>query len=446
MLNADTIAALASAPGQAGIGVIRVSGPRVQTLMKGVVGRVLTPRMACLTKFRDASGSMIDEGIALYFPSPRSYTGEDILELQGHGGPAVLRLLLRRCLDLGARLAEPGEFTRRAFLNDKLDLTQAEAVADLIGASTEQAARSAIRSLQGEFSGLVHDLQRGLSDLRARVEATLDFPDEEVDHLHQGHARKQIGSLVSAVGAMLKTARQGSLLRDGLKIAIIGRPNVGKSSIINSLSKENVAIVTAIPGTTRDLIRQSVEIRGLPVHIVDTAGLRRAEDAVEEIGIARTWDAIAHSDVALIVSDLSVNDPEPLADICAKLPVGLRRIFVNNKTDLVGQSPRVTSSSENDEIWISAKTGSGIDLLEDMILKAAEWESVGEGAFIARERHVLALVQCQARIESALGVSSQPELIAEELRHAQLALSQLTGEVTSDDLLGEIFSRFCLGK
>jgi tRNA modification GTPase len=446
MGNADTIAALASAPGQAGIGVIRVSGPQVETLMKAVVGRVLTPRMACLTKFRDASGSMIDEGIALYFPSPRSYTGEDVLELQGHGGPAVLRLLLRRCLDLGARLAEPGEFTRRAFLNDKLDLTQAEAVADLIEASTEQAARSAMRSLQGEFSSLVHDLQRSLTDLRVGIEATLDFPDDEVDDLHQDRARKQIRSLVAAVGAMLKMARQGSLLRDGLRVTIIGRPNVGKSSIINKLSREEVAIVTAIPGTTRDLIRQSVEIRGLPVHIVDTAGLRRAEDAVEEIGIARTWEAVAQSDVALIVSDLSVNDPEPLTDICARLPVGLRRIYVHNKVDLVGQAHRLTSSAGIDEIWISARTGSGFDLLEDLILKVVEWESVGESVFIARERHVLALAQCRDRLESALEILSQTELVAEELRHAQLALSQLTGEVTSDDLLGEIFSRFCLGK
>ncbi len=443
---ADTIAALASAPGQAGIGVIRVSGPQTVTLMEGVVGRVLPPRMACLIKFRDASGGTIDEGIALYFPAPRSYTGEDILELQGHGGPAVLRRLLRRCLELGARLAEPGEFTRRAFLNDKLDLTQAEAVADLIGASTEQAALSALRSLQGEFSSLVHDLQRSLTELRVLVEATLDFPDEEIDHLHQNRVRRQIEDLVSAVRETLKVARQGSLLRDGLRIAIVGLPNVGKSSIINRLAKEDVAIVTAIPGTTRDLIRQSVEIRGFPVHIVDTAGLRRADDPVEKIGIARTWEAITRSDLAMVVSDLSVNEPELVAEICAKLPVGLRRIHVHNKTDLVGQSPRVTKSSETDEVWISASTGSGIELLEDLILQAAGWESATDGVFIARERHVLGLAQCRERLESALETLSQPELVAEELRHAQLALSRLTGEVTSDDLLGEIFSRFCIGK
>ena len=445
MSDADTIVALASAAGQAGIGVVRVSGPNTRAVMSGTCGRPLPAREACLSRFRDAAGRTIDEGIALYFPAPHSYTGEDVLELQAHGSPVILRLLIQRCLQLGARLAEPGEFTRRAFLNDKLDLAQAEAVADVIGASTEQAARSAMRSLQGEFSSLVHELQARLTDARVFVEATLDFPEEDIDPAQQQRLPVALQGLMYAIDAALAAAQQGSLLREGLRVALIGPPNVGKSSLINLLSDDEVAIVTPIPGTTRDLIRQTVEIQGLPVHIVDTAGLRLAQDPVEAIGIARTWDTMANADLVVFVSEASTTD-QILHEVRAKLPPGRPLVHVHNKIDLDERAPARKKTTGGDEVWLSAKTGAGMELLKSAIADAAGWSGAGEGMFMARERHVQALVRCRERLQDASTLIAQAELAAEELRHAQRALSELTGEVVSDDLLGEIFSRFCIGK
>lgn len=446
MPSADTIAAIATAPGRAGIGVVRVSGPGVIGVMHGVLGRELAARTVHLADFLDADGSVLDQGVAIYFSRPHSYTGEDVLELQGHGGPAVLRLILKRCLALGARIAEPGEFTRRAFVNDKLDLAQAEAVADLIEASTEQAARGAARSLKGELSRIVAGLQRQLTELRALLEATLDFPDEEVDAIHHIDARARLDRLLAAARDALRAARQGCLLRDGLTVVLAGPPNVGKSSIINALSGEDVAIVTPIPGTTRDLVKQSVEIRGVPVHIVDTAGVREARDLVEELGIARTWESIGHADLVVMVSDVTVSEPGELARIEANLPARARWIRVHNKIDLVGYAPHAESCDGVDHVWISAKDHAGIDLLEDMILKQSGFETLTEGTYLARARHVEALQVCEARLVEAAGHIVQTEIAAEELRYAQRALSELTGEFVADDLLGEIFARFCIWK
>ena len=446
MSDADTIVALATAAGQSGIGVVRVSGQQTAAVMLGACGRCLPARQACLARFRDAAGATIDRGIALYFPAPHSYTGEDVLELQAHGGPVVLRLLIERCLQLGARLAAPGEFTRRAFLNDKLDLAQAEAVADVIGASTEQAARSAMRSLQGEFSARVHRLQARLTDIRAFVEATLDFPEDEIDQHQRFRTPADLDELIREIDATVAIAQQGSLLRDGLRVALAGAPNVGKSSIINMLSKEDVAIVTPIPGTTRDPIRQTLEINGLPVHIVDTAGLRSAHDPIEAIGIDRTWQAIANADLIVLVSDASMQETDLTNELQGKLPAERKLLHVRNKIDLIGHAPAITPGHDHVEVWVSAKTGAGLELLQDSIVNLAGWTGAGEGMFMARARHLQALGECRARLESAIAVFPEAELVAEELRNAQRALSELTGEMASDDLLGEIFSRFCIGK
>ena len=446
MSDADTIVALATAGGQAGIGVVRVSGPRAQAVMLGACGRKVPARHASLVRFRDAGGDTIDEGIALYFPGPQSYTGEDVLELQAHGGPVVLRMLIERCVELGARRAQPGEFTRRAFLNDKLDLTQAEAVADLISASTDQAARSAMRSLQGEFSKRVHDLQAQLTQIRVFVEATLDFPDEDIDPRQQAQVPADLRTLTQSIDATLAVAAQGSLLRDGLRVALIGAPNVGKSSILNVLSKEEVAIVTPIPGTTRDLVRQSLQINGLPIHIIDTAGLRSAQDPIEAIGIERTWETIANADLVLLVSDVAQPDTDLMNELRGKLPLECRVIQVRNKIDLTGRPAAILDHAEQVEVWISAKTGAGVELLANAIAQAAGWTGETEGLFMARGRHLEALARCRVHLNTAVEVLPGAELVAEELRQAQLALSELTGEVASDDLLGEIFARFCIGK
>ena len=446
MSDADTIVALATAAGQAGIGVIRVSGPLTAALMHGICGRALPPRQALVARFRDAAGRTIDQGIAIYFAAPHSYTGQDVLELQAHGGPVLLRLLITRCIGLGARLAEPGEFTRRAFLNDKLDLAQAEAVADLISASTEQAAVSAVRSLQGEFSARVHDLQSKLTDVRVFVEAALDFPEEDIDPTQQGQVPVRLNALLQALEAAVAAAQQGSLLRDGLRVALVGAPNVGKSSVINVLANEEVAIVTPVPGTTRDLIRETVSIGGLPIHIIDTAGLRETTDPVEEIGIGRTWQAIAGADLIVLVSDVRAPDRGLLAELRSKLPSERRLIHVHNKIDLIDHEPKLHSEQNWTEVWMSAKTRAGLDQLKEAIIGSAGWSGGGEGLFMARERHVQALSRSRAHLQAALDLGAQGELVAEELRQAQRALSELTGEVTSEDLLGEIFSRFCIGK
>lgn len=438
----DTIAAIATAPGRGGIGVVRVSGPRAQDIALAILGREPAPRRAHLCDFKEAGGEVIDQGIALFFPAPNSFTGEPVLELQGHGGPAVLKLLLARCLQLGARVAEPGEFTRRAYLNDKLDLAQAESVADLIDAATTQAAKSAMRSLHGEFSREVHTLVDALIDLRMLVEATLDFPDEEIDFLEAAHAKEKLATVRAKLEQVLHRAKQGRLLREGLQVVLIGQPNVGKSSLLNRLAGEEVAIVTPVAGTTRDTVREEIQIDGIPLHIIDTAGLRDTVDEVERIGIARTWAAVEKANLALVIIDAARGlAPEDEAILC-KLPAGQPVLRVFNKIDLIGDAPRAGA----DGIHLSAKTGAGLALLHDRLLEMAGWEQTGEDVFMARERHLNALHQARDRLTSADQRWQQLELLAEELKLAQNALNTITGEFTSDDLLGEIFSRFCIGK
>ncbi len=439
---ADTIAAIATPPGRGGIGVVRISGPKAPDIALAILGRDPPARHALLADFREANGEIIDRGIALFFPAPHSFTGEHVLELQGHGGPAVLGLLLQRCLKLGARLAEPGEFTRRAYLNDKLDLAQAEAVADLIDAATSQAARSAMRSLSGAFSREVNALVEALIELRMLLEATLDFPDEEVDFLEAAHARERLVSVSEKLEAVLRRARQGHLLRAGLQVVLIGQPNVGKSSLLNRLAGEEVAIVTPVAGTTRDTVREEIQLEGIPLHIIDTAGLRDTADEVERIGIARTWAAVAKADLVILLIDavrgVAPEDEAILLRLPEKLPV--LRVF--NKIDLLGEAAREDAAG----IHLSAKTGAGLDLLHHRLLEVAGWEQAGEDVFMARERHLRALESARAHLAAAARAWEALELLAEELKLAQNALGTITGEFTPDDLLGEIFSRFCIGK
>ena len=444
----DIIAAIATAPGRGGIGVVRLSGPEqgLDAIIGQIIGRPLQPRRASLADFRDHDGAAIDRGLALYFPAPHSYTGESMLELQGHGGPVVQRLLLKRCLGLGARIAEPGEFTKRAFLNDKLDLAQAESVADLIDATTAEAARCAVRSLHGAFSERIHELTRALIDLRALVEATLDFPDEEIDFLKPADTEGRLRTIQQRLDKVLDASRQGSLLREGIHIVLAGQPNVGKSSLLNRLAGEELAIVTDIPGTTRDAIRQTIDIGGVPAHIIDTAGLRASDDPVEKLGIARAWTAIEKADLVLLLVDATRGDTEEDQTILKRLPPQLPSLHVMNKIDLLGRAPAAEATEGKSVIWLSAKTGTGIDLLREALLKAVGWHSTGEGIYMARERHLQALNLARECLLHAAGRVKQPELFAEELRLAQEALSSITGEFTADDLLGEIFSRFCIGK
>lgn len=447
---ADVIAAVATAPGRGGIGVVRVSGPDLAPIVAGVVGRSLAPRVATLATFRGANGEALDQGLALLFPAPASYTGETVLELQGHGGPAALSLLLNRCLDLGARLAAPGEFTQRAFFNGKLDLAQAEGVADLIEAATTTAARAAARSLTGAFSREINVAVDALVELRMFTEATLDFPDEDIEFVRAADAAGQLAALRQRLGEILARARQGSLLREGLGVVLIGQPNVGKSSLLNQLVGEDIAIVAAEPGTTRDTVRSRVEIGGIPLHVIDTAGLRPTADAVEKLGIERTWAAIAQADLALIVTDARQPDLAADAEIAARLPAPLPRVIVRNKIDLAGLDPKRGLKNGGSEIWLSAKTGAGIELLREAILGAVGAEQDMEGSFLARERHLQALHAAAAHLAIAAAHLELPapplELFAEELRAAQEALRAITGEFTADDLLGVIFSRFCIGK
>jgi tRNA modification GTPase len=382
----------------------------------------------------------------LYFPEPRSYTGQAVLELHGHGGPLVLQLLLKRCLELGARLAQPGEFTRRAYLNDKLDLAQAESVADLIDAATEEAARSALRSLRGEFSKQINDLVQATIDLRARVEAAIDFPEEEGEYLDPADGKDGLAELRARLQDVLSASQQGSLLREGIHVVLAGQPNVGKSSLLNRLAGEELAIVTEIPGTTRDAIRQSINLGGIAAHIIDTAGLRESSDPVEKLGIARTWAAIEKADLVLLLIDATLGENAADREILAQMPAGLLCIKVMNKIDLQGRSPAVDRSCDANAVWLSARTGEGVELLRHALLEGVGWRSNGEGLFMARERHVQALRQAQAHLERADQQRGRHELFAEELRQAQRALGAITGEYTSDDLLGEIFSRFCIGK
>ncbi|HEX9450267.1 MAG TPA: tRNA uridine-5-carboxymethylaminomethyl(34) synthesis GTPase MnmE [Burkholderiales bacterium] len=446
MRHADTIAAIATSPGRAGIGIVRVSGPAVRDIAAAVLGRDLQARVATLSDFLEAESAILDRGIAILYSAPNSYTGEDVLELQGHGGLAVLQLVLRRCLALGARPAQPGEFTQRAFLNDKLDLAQAESVADLIDASSEAAARGAMRSLAGEFSGRVGQLNDALIELRSLVEATLDFPEEEIDFLERTGAMKKLGHLRRGVMTLLAEAEQGRILRDGAKVVLIGQPNVGKSSLLNRLAQDEVAIVTEIPGTTRDPLRHELVIEGVPVHVVDTAGLRDATDAVEKIGIQRAWREIDQADLALLIVDATVGITDADLRILSELPARLKKIIIFNKIDITKRSPAEIQAASGIEVWLSAKTGQGLDLLRNALLRSVGWQSTEEGNFIARERHLQALREADASLNRAAGEPGSLELMAEELRLAQQAFANITGKFSADDLLGEIFSRFCIGK
>ena len=446
LADADPIAAIATPAGRGGIGVVRISGASLSSFATALLGAVPTARRATRARFQDAAGRAIDDGLVLFFPAPSSYTGEDVLELQGHGGPVVMRMLLARCLELGARVAEPGEFTRRAFLNDKVDLAQAEAVADLIDAATESAARCAVRSLRGEFSRAIEALESQLVELRMLVEATLDFPEEEVDPLDRASARERLKRVSEGLDVALSRARQGSLLRTGLHVVLAGRPNVGKSSLLNRLAGEDRAIVTPVPGTTRDTVREAIQIEGVPLDVVDTAGLREAADEVERLGIERTWREIEKADLVIHIIDASVGVTPEDAAVVAKLPERLRRVVVHNKIDLVGGAARVEPGADATHVFLSARTGAGLDLLRAVLLEFAGYEGRDEDLFMARERHLDALRRARSRLAAAPAAFHQPELFAEELRLAHRELQAITGEFTADDLLGEIFSRFCIGK
>ena len=456
----DPIVAVATAPGRGAVGIVRVSGKALQPLVQAFFGRTLKAREATYLPFADADGSPIDHGLALYFPAPHSFTGEDVLELQAHGGPVVLQLLVARCLQLaktclpGLRVAEPGEFSERAFLNDKIDLAQAEAIADLIDASTEAAARSASRSLAGDFSREVHTLRDALIHLRMLVEATLDFPEEEIDFLQKADAQGQLARLHQQLQQVMQRARQGALLREGIKVVIAGQPNAGKSSLLNALAGAELAIVTPIAGTTRDVVQQTIQIEGVPLHIIDTAGLREGDDVdqVEQIGIERAWSQIEQADAVLFLHDLTRIQQSDYAQADAdiahtlqqRLPAGVPVIDLWNKADAANAVPDATG------LVLSAKTGDGLQALRQRLLHEAGWQQAPEGLFIARERHVQALQRVSEHLSLAhehLQAQAQSlDLLAEELRQAQNALGEITGEFSADDLLGVIFSKFCIGK
>lgn len=444
MANADTIAAVATAPGRGGIGVVRVSGKGLENFAQALLGRVPGPRYATLSNFLDSDASVIDQGIALFFPAPNSFTGEDVLELQGHGGNAVMQRLLKRCLALGARLAEPGEFTRRAFLNDKLDLAQAESVADLIDAASEEAAKSAVRSLQGEFSHAIHEIVARLIDLRMLVEACIDFPDEDIDFLEAADAIGKLAHVEELLGRLFASAKQGSILREGVHVVLVGQPNVGKSSLLNQLAGDEVAIVTPIAGTTRDTVREEIEIQGVPFHVIDTAGLRDTACEVEQIGITRTWAAVEKATLALLLLDAREGEGDPDRAILARLPPQLPVVKVFNKMDLLPHS--AGQEQDRTTVYVSAKTGAGLDVLRQKLLALAGWTQTGEGVFMARARHLQAMEKAREHLGLARKSWRQLEFFAEELKLAQNALGSITGEFSADDLLGEIFSRFCIGK
>jgi tRNA modification GTPase len=435
-LTRDTIAAIATPAGRGGIGIVRVSGPGVPRVAAAVLGKLPQPRLASFGPFRDRQGETVDQGLALYFPAPHSYTGEAVLELQGHGGPVVMQALLSACVDAGARIAEPGEFTRRAFLEGKLDLAQAEAVADLIDAASREAARSALRSLSGEFSAAIGALQARLVELRAVTEAMLDFPEEEVDALHREDAAARLAQARQSLREVLAKSRRGSLLRGGIHVVLAGRPNVGKSSLLNRLAGEERAIVTPIPGTTRDALREPILIEGVPVVVVDTAGLRESRDEIERLGMQRTRQELDRADVVIAVFEANRG-----RDALQDLPAAPARIDVYNKIDLApGFAPPA------DALGVSAKTGAGLEALRQRILGVAGWSTGAEPVFLARERHLRALDRASAHLAAAAGETARWEFFAEELRLAHVALGSITGEFSADDLLGEIFKRFCIGK
>lgn len=442
----DTIAAIATASGAGGIGIVRVSGSAAAHIAAAILGTCPAPRHAAYLDFKHADGELIDRGIAIYYPNPHSYTGEDVLELQAHGGTALMQILLGRCIALGARQAEPGEFTRRAYLNDKIDLAQAEAVADVINAATAEAAKSAVRSLSGEFSQRINILLLKLIDLRMFVEACLDFPEEEIDFITQGQVAQKLEFISQELTAVYAKAKQGSLLREGINVVLVGQPNVGKSSLMNQLSGEEIAIVTPIAGTTRDTIKNAIQINGVPLYVIDTAGLRETEDEVEKFGIARTWQAAETANIALLLIDAAHGITETEKSILARLPQEIRKIWVHNKIDVADERAFIQETNDVTHVHLSAKTGVGIDLLKGHLLKLAGYQNNSEGVFMARARHLVALEKVDAHLSSASAQIKSAELIAEELRLAQDALSSITGEFTPDDLLGEIFSKFCIGK
>jgi len=441
---ADTIAAIATAQGRAGIGIVRVSGAGVGDVARQLLGFIPPARQTTRAAFRGEGGSVVDEGLALHFPAPRSYTGEDVLELHGHGSPVALRLILKACVSAGARLAEPGEFTRRAFLNGKLDLVQAESVADLIEAATEKAARSAARSLSGVFSAEISRLADGLTELRARIEAVLDFPDEDVGAIPA--LGGQLETLCEALAHVQASAKQGNLLRAGLRVVLAGEPNVGKSSLLNRLAGEELAIVTRIAGTTRDALRETIQIDGVPLHVVDTAGLRESADPLEKVGIARAWQEIERADAVILLADAREGVTGRVREIRRRFPASVETITVMNKIDLTTLTPGTATCEFGVSVRLSAKTGEGIDCLRDELLRAAGWQEGVEDTPIARERHVLALNEAADHLACAVQRLDRLELVAEELRLAHESLGRITGRLSSDDLLGEIFSRFCIGK
>ena len=444
----DTIAAVATPPGKGGVGIVRISGPDVPGMARILCGDLPEPRRATVCVFRDAQNATIDQGLALYFPEPHSFTGEHILEIHGHGGPVVQDMLLTRTMELGARPARPGEFSERAFLNDKLDLLQAEAVADLIAATTAQAAHAAVRSLQGEFSERIKQLLERLIQLRAYVEAALDFPEEEIDFLADATIAKGLDNLDQEFQRLLAAARQGCLLRDGMTIVIAGRPNAGKSSLLNALAGSDRAIVTDIPGTTRDLLREYLAIDGMPMHVIDTAGLHESENQVEQEGVRRAWQAIQSADRILLVTDDQVGFQQADQDILSRLPAELSCTVIYNKIDLTNRRAGLVAE-DPPAVALSARTGAGLDALRAHLVQAVGYQEATAGDFTARRRHLEALQRARQSVLSGrnqLDNNKAGELLAEELRQAQLALNEITGEFTSDDLLGQIFSSFCIGK
>jgi tRNA modification GTPase len=440
----DTIAAIASAPGRGAIGIIRVSGPQVPHIAHALLGMMPRPRIASLSRFLAADGTVLDEGVVLYFPAPASFTGEHVLELQGHGGTVVLDLVMQRLLALGCRSALPGEFSERAFLNGKIDIAQAEAVADLIDASTAAAARAAVRSLRGEFSARIAELQQHLTELRKRVEAAIDFPEEDIDFAAHSKFKERLAGIFSAFDSILAAAKKGSLLRDGLTVVIAGKPNAGKSSLLNRLAGDDIAIVADLPGTTRDVLRQSLELDGLAVNLIDTAGLRSTSDVIEAEGVRRARGEIRKADAVLYLVDAAA-DLEPSDDLPADVPVAV----IYNKIDLLDMPARIDSTAMPVQIHLSAKTGAGIELLRSHLQAMAGYQGGESGALSARRRHLDALVrarECVQQGAEALAATRALELFAEDLRLAQRALGEITGEFGSDDLLGEIFRSFCIGK
>lgn len=454
-LDQDTIVAIATPPGRGGVGIIRLSGPDAVNIGQRICRQDLQPRRAHYVTFSDHADVALDTGIILFFAGPASFTGEDVVELQGHGGPVILDLLLKRCTALGARLARPGEFSERAYLNGKIDLAQAEAIADLINSSTEQAALNASRSLQGVFSRQVDALVEAVTRLRVYIEASIDFPEEEIDFIAEGQVREQLAALIEQTSAVLKEAHQGQLIQEGMKLVIAGRPNAGKSSLLNALSGKDSAIVTAVAGTTRDVLREHIQIDGMPLHIVDTAGLREATDEIEQEGIRRAWQEIDSADRILIVVDAtvepeaSVDDENFITGLARQIPATTPATLIFNKCDLIGRAPSIHQTTDKPVIHLSAKTGAGLALLGEHLKECMGFEPGGDGRFSARRRHLIALEEALMILRTGqqqLETSGAGELLAEDLRHCQTRLGEITGAISSDQLLGEIFSSFCIGK